>query len=221
MSGDPERLVDDPSVPPQLRADLRSAAGAAPPGFDADAGLERLRAALDGSATGLDAASASATAPAAIVPAGLWWALAALVAVAGVGVSVWLATGPGAHDATKPAEEVAAPAVVPRPPSAETADGRPAPASPEATPDLLRREIAAVARARALLEARPAEALALLERTRREIGPGVLGEEREALTVLALHGLGREDEMRRRGRRFLERHPKSPLAPRVSAVLDE
>jgi hypothetical protein len=243
MSGEPRRWVDDPSVPQRLRDDLRNAAGAAPPGFDANAGLERLRAALDGGASGLGATSATASVTAAAtVPTWLWGALATLVAATGVGVGVWLATSPGAHDAAKP-PEVSAPAVssgdppgvtgppgeahpdLPPPPSAETtagaAEGPSAPASPEGTADLLRREIAAVARARAQLEAQPAEALALLERTHRDIGAGILGEEREVLTVLALHRLGRKDAMRQRGRRFLQHHPDSPFAARVRAVLDE
>jgi hypothetical protein len=243
MSGEPRRWVDDPAVPQQLRSDLRSAAEAAPPGFDAEAGLERLQAALNGGATGLGTASATASATgAATVPTWLWGTLAVLVAVTGVGVGVWLATGPGAHDAAKPPAR-SAPAVsagdppgatdrsgeahpaIPPQPSAETVAGAAeepsAPGSDDLAPDLLRREIAIVAQARAQLEAQPGEALALLERAHREIGPGVLGEEREALAVLALHRLRRTAAMRQRGRRFLQHHPESPFAARVRAVLDE
>jgi hypothetical protein len=45
-----------------------------------------------------------------------------------------------------------------------------------------------------------------------------LREEREALRIRALEGLGRDDEARRAGEKFRERYPKSVLSPRLGAA---
>ena len=99
---------------------------------------------------------------------------------------------------------------------------RPRPAPPpstEATPsdpdERLRQEIALVASARALLAPDPRSALALLQEGERRFGRGILGEERQALRILALHGLGHSDEAADRAARFLAAHPRSPFADRV------
>jgi hypothetical protein len=215
MSGEPKRLVEDPGVPLLLREDLRMAAEAVPAGFDVDAGLERLQATLSGAMVGPAATAASTSATGmAFNSWGMWGALAVVVAAIGATLGSWLvasdrsASTPSSLDVTAP----------PGSPDTPQALAPPSPAGGEAQ-DLLRREIALVAQARALLETQPAETLALLERARAEIHPGVLGEEREALMVLALHRLDRTAEARTRGQLFLRQHPESPFAERVRAAI--
>ncbi len=55
---EPTRLLDDPDVSPELRADLRRAAEATPPAFDPSLGAERLDAAIQSGAAGSIAGSA-------------------------------------------------------------------------------------------------------------------------------------------------------------------
>jgi hypothetical protein len=234
--GPPTRWVDDPSVPQRLREDLRHAAEAVPPGFDADAGLEGLRAAIEGGMAGTGAAGAAGAAGGSVLASGWLWGLAtgAVTLAGAVAVGLWLAAAPGTDDPSPSPQGPAAPVVAPEDPHApatppdapvhDTLRGDPqASALPPDAPvdDTLRREIASLARARALLESRPAEALDILERSRVEFAPGVLAEEREALTVLALHRLERTREATARGQRFLRRHPESPFAARIRAVVSE
>jgi hypothetical protein len=58
-------------------------------------------------------------------------------------------------------------------------------------------------------------ALALLAEHARRFPRGVLGEERDAETVLALCAAGRTSEARAAAQRFLAARPGSPLAGRV------
>ncbi len=70
---------------------------------------------------------------------------------------------------------------------------------------------------RALAAGDAAGALAAAEEHARRFPAGDLAPERESLAVAALCRLGRRDEARKRARRFLTRHPTSPLAPAVRA----
>ena len=58
---------------------------------------------------------------------------------------------------------------------------------------------------------------AIVEHARR-FGSGRLTEEREALRVRALSGLGRRDEVRRAAAEFEARFPRSPLLPAVNRM---
>lgn len=92
-------------------------------------------------------------------------------------------------------------------------------ATPEVQ-DAVTREVNALGRARALVERRPAEAYALLRAHAAQFATGMLGEEREALTIDALRRLGRAREARARAEAFLARHPTSINAERVRGSLN-
>jgi hypothetical protein len=65
----------------------------------------------------------------------------------------------------------------------------------------------------------PESALATLERHAREYQGGQLGQEREALTIQALVGLGRRSEARTRAERFRARFPNSLLIPVIDQAV--
>jgi hypothetical protein len=81
------------------------------------------------------------------------------------------------------------------------------------------REVALLGRARAALTSDPAQALALTREGQRDFPRGVLGEEREAIAVLALARLGRRAEGAARGQAFLTRYPNGPFTERVRLAL--
>ncbi len=58
----------------------------------------------------------------------------------------------------------------------------------------------------------PGKALALAEEGHARFPGGVFWQEREALAISALVKLGRSGEAKSRARRFVERHPESPMA---------
>ena len=78
--------------------------------------------------------------------------------------------------------------------------------------ELLRAAQSALARGEAK------HALALLDAGKRRFGTGILGEEREALHVLALCELGRRGKARAEADAFAAAHPSSPLLSRVHAA---
>jgi hypothetical protein len=65
-----------------------------------------------------------------------------------------------------------------------------------------------------------ASAIRLLEEHARRFGTGQLAEEREALRVRALAGLGRDTDARRAAADFEERFPRSPLLSTVEQMPD-
>ncbi len=87
------------------------------------------------------------------------------------------------------------------------------------TDESVAREVALLGRARAALTADPAEALLLTRQGQREFPRGVLGEEREAIAVLALVRLGQRAEGAARGQEFLTRYPNGPFTERVRLAL--
>jgi hypothetical protein len=87
--------------------------------------------------------------------------------------------------------------------------------------DDLGREIQLLERARQLLNANPALALATLDEHRREFGKGTLRLERQFLEVDALLHLGRRDEARARAASLRARAPGSLYEQRLSKLLDE
>jgi hypothetical protein len=91
--------------------------------------------------------------------------------------------------------------------------------SSEVAPDP-REESRVIAAARdALRSGRFTSALATLEEARLRYPNGILGQEREALTIEALVAADRRDEAEKRAAAFLHDHPESPHAARVRAVL--
>lgn len=77
-----------------------------------------------------------------------------------------------------------------------------------------------VSRAKKALPESPNQALRLVAEAKRKFPRGMLVEERQALAVQALVGLGRVDEAQRQGQRFLSKHGRGPHAAAVRAALD-
>lgn len=230
---DPPRLLDDPSVPADLRSTLQQAAQHTPP-IDTAAGLAQLEAAMH--------------APAAAGGGGTV-ALAVAAAVV-IGGAAWLATrpsepseAPGPPPADAPLEVVAAeldelpppepPVAAPAPATTESDPEEPTVAVEEVRPaaraarprvepedDSLARDMAQLVEARRALVTEPARALALVEAGRREFPRSLFAEERDAIRVLALARLERGAEAARLGRRFLAAHPSSPFAERVRRAIE-
>jgi hypothetical protein len=92
--------------------------------------------------------------------------------------------------------------------------------APSSTPSPLAAERALLDEARAKLAASdPAVALALLDDHARRFRKPQLAEEREAIAVQALVALGRDDDARARGAKFLSTAPHSLFAPVVEGAL--
>ncbi|MCA9712724.1 MAG: hypothetical protein KDK70_43245, partial [Myxococcales bacterium] len=97
----------------------------------------------------------------------------------------------------------------------------PEPSEPREPPDdRLEREMKATDRARQALARDPAQALALAVRADRDFPHGLFGEDREGIAILALFGLHRDDEARRRAQAFLRAHPRSSYADKIRAARD-
>jgi hypothetical protein len=80
-----------------------------------------------------------------------------------------------------------------------------------------------VLRARELLHSDPIAALSLLRQLERDNPRGVLREERDGLTVLALwssDNASNEARARVLAQRFLAKYPNSALRERLQAILD-
>ena len=194
--------------------------------------LARARAAM---LAGALSATPSANAPATASPARrTWWAAAAVVACvasAAAGAVAYRARTrhqpeprpapaaqlfEGAPRVADPSQDPATPTPVPDPPA------RIAPAtrrSRVASTDSVREELRLLRRARAAV-GRTDYAAALLpigEHARR-FPDGKLAEEREALRVKSLAGLGRTEQARRAAARFEARFPHSVLSPAVSRM---
>ena len=98
---------------------------------------------------------------------------------------------------------------------------KPVEPSPEArrASRLAEESAAVVAIRKTLLAGESTEALRMLDHARAEFPNGVLGQEREALTVRALVESGQKDAARRRGETFLRAFPRSPHAAELRALL--
>jgi hypothetical protein len=190
--------------------------------------LARARAAIT--------AGSVAYAPRVARPPRLRWAVAAMVtfaAAAAVGagayqVRVHLAEQTHVAPAVKPIVAAAPSVPVTTPDPVAPAEVEPAEALPEARPahagptthasraDAVREELRLLWLARAAVARRDfAGALAPLSEHARRFRDGRLTEEREALRVRALAGLGRTDEARQAAQRFEARFPRSVLLPAV------
>jgi hypothetical protein len=110
-------------------------------------------------------------------------------------------------------------AVVSRAPTA-VASGAAAPAVAQEHDDQLAAERALLALSKTAIGRRDyAAALDNLDRHTREFPRGQLAEEREALAIQALQGLGRASEARARATRFKATYPRSMLMPIIDAAL--
>ena len=172
------------------------------------------------------------TAPSSVAPRTRWAAAAAaaLVVSVAVGAAAYeirarMASAPATRfAAVAPVTEIVAGAPAALPPAAPVGDLVPAPAPAIEDPGLSPAE-AARAELRLLRQARAAVARGdfaaslppIAEHTRR-FKNGRLAEEREALRVKALAGLGRTDEARRAAAAFRARFPRSVLLPAVSQM---
>ena len=81
-------------------------------------------------------------------------------------------------------------------------------------------ELKNMARARALVARDPRAALDLLRHIERAHPHGYFVEERNALTILALVGVGQRDAASLRAEKFLRAHPRSPFADRIREALE-
>jgi hypothetical protein len=178
----------------------------------------------------LAAGGASATAPTRARPGKRWAAAAAaLLASAAIGAAAYeirarLAQPPHvAPPAPPPAPVVASATAAPTTEIKAVAEP-PAP-EPQVVAPALSRADAARAELRLLRAARAAVArrdfagaLAPIAEHTRKFKNGRLAEEREALRVKALSGLGRTEEARRAAAAFRARFPRSVLLPAVSRM---
>jgi hypothetical protein len=277
----PPRLLNDPTVAAELRADLEHVAASAP-SYDVAAGLAGLQAAIASSASSasqapaagqeqLTAQSAGASGPGNLVggsavggsagPVSLTGLKAVLIGVGAVtlltlaGLNGFRAlrrdepkpppatearsasvpenansSGVGANANGVSANANRVRAIVAKSSSgqgqASAAAMQPTTVEPSDTaanraPDLLRREIAQLARIKLLVEDDPGRAYRLAQAGHREFKGGMLRQEREALAVLALAKLGDAAQARTRAHDFLVRYPDSPLRDRIQAALRE
>jgi hypothetical protein len=222
----PPRMQEDPGLPSELRMDVQRAT-AEPEDYDVAAGEAKLAAALGlgvpqlaGEDVALgEAAGASSATPGMLGSLGGKLAIAsATVTVIAIAIVAWPEdTAPNARTTMPPSTEAEATNVVPRPPLApqpeqarevRTAQPPPQRAAGDMNDDL-RREIAQVARIKALLGGDPAQAYRLAQAGHREFVRGMLREEREALAVLALWRMERTPQALRRSQAFLARYPQS------------
>lgn len=121
-------------------------------------------------------------------------------------------------------DESAAPASAPEPAAAADAAGAaaPAPGTPEERASRLREENAMLAQARAAMRSGDTGgAMRMLEEARQKFPDGVLGQEREALTIETLAKSGAKGAASARAAAFIKAHPTSPHAARLQAFVHE
>jgi hypothetical protein len=96
----------------------------------------------------------------------------------------------------------------------------PAPGSPEERESRLREESEMLRQARAALRGGDTGgAMRLLEQARQKFPGGVLGQEREALTIEALAKGGARDVASARAAAFIQAHPQSPYAAKLQVYV--
>lgn len=239
------RLLDDPGVSEQLRADLRlSQLHVAP--FDTVSGLARLRAGLKSAGN-----PTSPPPPAGGLPSTYWKGLAA-VGVAGV-VGWVLLSGRSAPETSSALVRsqgpvVAAPVEAQEEPVGVGSGVTAVPEGPEAQPpalvkspvqlsgqqqapkahiqrapevgktDLFSEEIAQLASLRQLERTDPAAAVVLAREGHKKFAQGMLYEEREALLILSLGKIGQEGEAQRRAAEFSARFPRSAFISKMQQM---
>jgi hypothetical protein len=199
---DVQALLDHEREIPELPATVRARA------------IARARAAL---VAGVDRPISVAPAPRT-----RWAAAAAVICILGAGVGA-AAYQVRARLATPPNPPAApAPVATPRPAPVVQVEPAPAPEPAAARPspaDLARAELHLLRQARAAVAREDyASALPPIADHARRFKDGRLAEEREALRVKALAGLGRTDDARRAAAAFKARFPRSVLLPAVTRM---
>jgi hypothetical protein len=173
------------------------------------------------------AGSPMQSAPPRAVPRIPWVATATLIGVAGmVGAGAYEIRGHWAHAPSRPAPApTVAEVATPPAPSAATAAAEPTSAPSGSIGTAQSPTDAAPAELRLLRQARTAVArgdfagaLPPIAEHARRFKNGRLAEEREALRVKALAGLGRTEEARRAATAFEGRFPHSVLLPTISQL---
>jgi hypothetical protein len=241
---DPVRLRDDPATSKGQKRLLRSEP--LDVGYDAEQGLSRFRQTIESGSGAVPRPRSKASAAvwktvrgAALSSVWLWIALPA--AATGLwavqratatrhDVNATLHRAPSArapraaHPAVSPAPR-SAPEVAPAVPSVPAAEAMAPPAAPSRKPALesresqLNAETAHMAELRRLAAADPAQALKLAEQGTQKFPRGFFAQEREAISITSLLRLGRSQEARLRGERFLARHPQGPAAEQIRRAL--
>jgi hypothetical protein len=241
---DPVRLRDDPATAKGQKRLLRGEP--LDVGYDVDQGLSRFRQAIESGSSAAPRSRSKAAAAiwktvrgAALSSVWLWIALPAAA------TGLWAvqratatrqdvnATLRRAHSV--PAPRPAAPAVAPAPRrAAEVVPAAPSAAAPEpiapatapsrkpaleSRDSQLLAETAHMAELRRLATADPARALAQAEQGGQKFPRGFFAQEREAISITLLLRLGRSDEARARGERFLARHPQGPAAEQIRRAI--
>jgi hypothetical protein len=244
---EPTPMHADPAVDAGVRADLAVARSAVVEGLDTVGGLAALETAIAAQPV---AATTTATASSMLAKVVVGAVVLGSVAVAWVAsqpapeppvaepaaaVSVAAPVDPvedeDVVEPVQPVESVApvpeeeivaedadpAPIVRPRRPVSKTRT--PAPEA-ESLEDRLMREAEMIAEARRVLATDPVRALELTRRIAREFDDAQLVQEREALRIRALVGLGRLEEAQRRAEVYLRRHPRGPHADAVRRAIE-
>jgi len=212
------------------------------------ASVQSTTAASLASSLAAPSATSATTAAAGASPAWLPGALKGLfgklflgVAVAGTGSALWVhaqrgqpAPGVAASAVTvessppqatparvEPTGEATAPIAMPE--AAATPTESPVKPSSEASrEDRLSAESKLLTRARAeLRRGNSASAQQILEQMRVKFPNGVLGQEREVLSIEVLSARGNSDAARRRARAFIVAYPKSPHSAQLARFVDD
>jgi hypothetical protein len=225
----PVRMVDDPGTASAIREHLRCAIDHPPTGGAApDVGLAALERSI---------AKGGGTPWLTVIAGGL-------AVVGGAALVIWLGASaseppriatrgvvPIMPSVASPEIEAAPPVVTAPPldPSSSTPAAAlavesprrksPARAKEEVVEPDTQREFRLLAAARKAAASAPERAWALVLESEREFPDGMMLEEREAVAIEVLVALGRSDDARRRGERFLARHPKSPSTQRVRELV--
>jgi hypothetical protein len=217
-----KRLIDDPEVVSELRAELQRYASEQAP-LDLGRALGDLRESLQpGAAPQLSGWSSLSGATRLLI-------VAALGGGAALGVTTLRGgTPPSAAPYSAPSErtEIAvappAPAVVAAQPAAGTSPQQaPRRASKPAPTRSTSQEVAQLARIKAVLDSDPAAARRLIRTAQREFPAGVLVEERDGLDVIAQFALGQHERARAAAERFVARYPNSALRPKLEHLLED
>lgn len=240
MSRDPVRLLDDPSVLPELRESLRHIERVPPVPYDAQAGLARFLDSLPKTAP-VDPTPATsaggATGLAKLGPLVLSLAIGGGIGAIVGGALIWKALS---VPAPAPSETATARVVSPPEPAeasfeprndvVDRVDASTEAASPSASrvsspvrspveapsrADMLREEMAHVAQMRSLVTSQPAKVVQMAGEGHKRFPKGLFYQEREALAIQALAAMGRRAEARTRGEQFLRAFPSSPMAERI------
>jgi hypothetical protein len=224
----PQRWLDDSSASTQLKRELAEFE-ATRISYDTEAGWAELQRAIDSGAAGITGGSAATGVTAKLLPLAMKLALLAVMGGGSIATVRWLTAEPVQRSrAPAPSQPMAAPAPVQIAPPDQTearagvveSQGPARLEKPDPAADS-RREIAQLARIRALLKRDPAAAHRAILAGQREFPNGLLREEREGLEVIALARIGERTRAREQAQRFIGRYPKSPLRPRLEQLLSQ